>query len=409
MSATSAARVDGWRQRFANRPEWERLDFHPEEYADRQARVRAVMEDAGCDVLLIIEPKNINWLIGFRAKSYQEFQCLVFPLEDEPLTIICRMAEVAELTDLTLADEVRGWSGREPGDPVDVLSDVLRERGHLTRRVGVECPYYYLSAQDHAKITALLGDAYALDATSLIEPLKLVKSPAELALIRRAAGIADRGMHAAVLAIREGASEFDVAAALYHSLLSNGSDLPASPVNFMSGDRTCYGHGAATERRLRRGDPMHLEYGAAYHRYTSTIGRNLSLGEPSPRHRELHDINRAACDALIAAVRPGISSEVPHLEAKRVIAEAGLDAGRVHTSGYGIAPGFPPSYGESIHFHSGYPYSPAELREGMVMTIEPPIFLHAERLGVRLLDNLVVTADGAELLSTYPRDLLVVG
>ncbi|MDX6376822.1 MAG: Xaa-Pro dipeptidase, partial [Gaiellaceae bacterium] len=101
--------------------------------------------------------------------------------------------------------------------------------------------------------------------------------------------------------------------------------------------------------------------------------------------------------------------EVPHLEAKRVIAEAGLDAGRVHTSGYGIAPGFPPSYGESIHFHSGYPYSPAELREGMVMTIEPPIFLHAERLGVRLLDNLVVTAGGAELLSTYPRDLLVVG
>jgi Xaa-Pro dipeptidase len=81
----------------------------------------------------------------------------------------------------------------------------------------------------------------------------------------------------------------------------------------------------------------------------------------------------------------------------------------VHTSGYGIAPGFPPSYGESIHFHSGYPYSPGELREGMVMTIEPPIFLHEERLGVRLLDNLLVTAHGAELLSAYPRDLLVVG
>ena len=135
------------------------------------------------------------------------------------------------------------------------------------------------------------NDAYALDASSLVEPLKLVKSPAELALIRRAAAIGDRAMHAAVLAIREGASEFDVAAALYHSLLSNGSDLPASPVNFMSGERTAYGHGAATERRIRRGDPMHLEYGAAYHRYTSTIGRNLSLGEPSRRHQELHNGN----------------------------------------------------------------------------------------------------------------------
>ena len=111
---------------------------------------------------------------------------------------------------------------------------------------------------------------------------------------------------------------------------------------------------------------------------------------------------------ILKAVRPGISSEIPHLEAKRVIAEAGLEAWRTHTSGYGIAPGFPPSYGESIHFHSGYPYSPAELREGMGMTIEPPIFLQSERLGVRLLDNLLVTADGAELLSDYPRDLLVI-
>ena len=409
MAGPSAARIEGWRQRFAERPEWERLDFAPEEYAERQARTRAAMAEAGVDVLLVIDPKNLNWLIGFRAKSYQEFQCLVFPLEDEPLTIICRQAEVAELTDLTLADEVRGWSGQEPEDPIDVLADVLRARGDLGRRVGAEVPYYYLSPQDHAKIVALLGDALVLDATSLVEPLKLVKSPAELQLIRRAAGIGDRAMHAAVRAIREGASEFDVVAALYHSLLSNGSDLPASPVNFMSGERSCYGHGAATERRLRRGDLMHLEYGAAYHRYTATIGRNLVLGEPSARQQELHDINRAACDALVAATRPGISSELPHLAAKQVIADAGLDRGRVHTSGYGIAPGFPPSYGESIHFHSGYPYVPAQLEAGMVLSIEPPIFLHEERLGVRLLDDLLVTETGAEILSSYPRDLLVVG
>jgi Xaa-Pro dipeptidase len=401
-------RVDAWRERFSDRPEWERLDFAPEEFADRHRRVRAAMEQAGVDVLLVIDPKNLNWLIGFRAKSYQEFQCLVFPLDDRPLSIVCRKAEVAELSDLTLADDVRGWSGQEPQDPVDVLMDLLAERGDLRRRIGLEVPYYYLSPQDHAKLTARLGEALVMDATGLVESLKLVKSPAELAMIRRAAAIGDRAMHAAVHAIREGASEFDVVAALYHALLSNGSDLPASPVNFMSGERTCYGHGAATERRLRSGDLMHLEYGAAYHRYTATIGRNICLGEPTPRQQQLHDVNRAACDALIAAVRPGISSEVPHLAAKRVIAEAGLDAGRVHTSGYGIAPGFPPSYGESIHFHSGYPYEPGELEAGMVLSIEPPIFLHAERQGVRLLDNLLVTDDGAELLSSYPRDLVVV-
>jgi len=87
VAGPRAARIEGWRQRFADRPEWERLDFAPEEYAERQARTRAAMAEAGIDVLLVIDPKNLNWLIGFRAKSYQEFQCLVFPLEDEPLTI----------------------------------------------------------------------------------------------------------------------------------------------------------------------------------------------------------------------------------------------------------------------------------------------------------------------------------
>jgi Xaa-Pro dipeptidase len=118
-------------------------------------------------------------------------------------------------------------------------------------------------------------------------------------------------------------------------------------------------------------------------------------------------VQLASCDALIAAVKPGISSELPHLEAKRVIAEAGLDAGRVHTSGYGIAAGFPPSWGEGFHFFSGYPYVPRTLEAGMVMSVEPPILLASERLGVRVIDDVLVTEDGAEILSRYTRDLIV--
>src|SRR5947209_8342520 len=173
------------------------------------------MEQAGIDLLFVIDPKNLNWLIGFRGKSYQEFQCLFFPLEDEPLTLICRKAEEAELGELTLADDVRGWSGQEPEDPIDLLHAIVGERGWGERRIGLEAPYYYLSAQDFLKIQTILGDAIALDATSLVEDLKLVKSPAEIAMHRRAAAIADRAMHAAVSAIHEGVTEFEVAGVVY--------------------------------------------------------------------------------------------------------------------------------------------------------------------------------------------------
>ena len=404
----SETKMTAWRALSGERPIWERLDFELDEFADRHRRVRGAMAERGIDLLLCIDPKHLNYLIGFRGKSYQEFQCLFFPIEEAPLTFIVRDAEVFEMSDLTLADDVRGWGGREPGDPIDLFKRVMEEKGLRSRRVGLEVPYYYLSAHDYLEIRDYLGESLTLDATTLVESLKLAKSPAEIAMIRRASEIADLAMQASVDAIADGASELEVAAETCRALIANGSDSPASPVNFVSGERTCYGHGAPSERRIGRGDFMHIEYGAAFHRYTCTIGRNLCLGAPSARQQELHDLTRAACDALIAAVRPGVSAEIPHLEAKRVIAEAGLDHGRIHTSGYGVAPGFPPSWGESIHFHSGYPYAPQVLRPGMVLSVEPPVMLHRERLGARLIDDVLVTEDGCEILSQYSRDLIVV-
>lgn len=404
----SDSKMTSWRGHFDGRPVWDRLDFELDEYADRHRRVRAEMEAQGIDLLLCIDPKNLNYLIGFRGKCYQELMCLFFTLEEGPLTLILRDSEVFEMSDLTLADDVRGWGGQEPGDPVERFKEVVREKGYGSRRIGLEVPGHYLSPSDYVQIKAFLGDAMVVDATGLVESLKLVKSPRELEMIRRAASIADLAMQATVDAIHEGASEFEVTADTYRALIANGSDSPASPANFVTGDRTCYSHGAPGERTISRGDFMHMEFGAAYHRYTCTIGRNLCMGAPTARQQEVHDVTLAACDALIAAIRPGISAEIPHLEAKRVIGEAGMEHGRIHTSGYGIAPGFPPSWGESIHFHSGYPYTPGTLEAGMVMSVEPPVMLHAERLGARIIDCVLITESGCEILSKFNRDLLVV-
>jgi len=102
---------------------------------------------------------------------------------------------------------------------------------------------------------------------------------------------------------------------------------------------------------------------------------------------------------------PGVPAVVPHEAAKRVIREAGLDHGRVHTTGYGLAPGFPPTWGEPLHLFGGSTYT---LQAGMVVTVEPPVFLGDERLGARIIDNVLVTDDGAELLSRFSRDLIVI-
>lgn len=112
---------------------------------------------------------------------------------------------------------------------------------------------------------------------------------------------------------------------------------------------------------------------------------------------------RRAADALIREVRAGVPAVVPHEAAKKVIAQAGFDKCRVHTSGYGIAPGFPPAWGEPVNMFGGNPYT---LQAGMVVSVEPPVFIGEEKLGARIIDNVLVTKDGAEIISSYSRDLI---
>ncbi len=232
-----------------------------------------------------------------------------------------------------------------------------------------------------------------------------MKSPRELDYIRKASTIADGAMKDFIAALAVGRSELELAATVYRSLLSHGSGLPASTLNLVSGERAGFSHGAPTHRQLKRGDIGNIEVGATFKRYTSTIGRDFSLGKPSARHKEVFAVVNAAGEACMAAIRPGVKARVPHEAAKKVIADAGLDRYRCHTTGYGLAPGFPPSWGEPVNMFGDSTYT---LEQGMVLTVEPPVFIPEERLGVRIIDNVLVTATGAELLSRIPREIIVI-
>ena len=108
---------------------------------------------------------------------------------------------------------------------------------------------------------------------------------------------------------------------------------------------------------------------------------------------------------MIAEIRPGVPATQPHEAAKRVIAEAGYDRYRIHTSGYGIAPGVPPASGEPLNLFGGSPY---RLEPGMMVSVEPPIFISEERIGARIIDNVLITETGAERLSRWGRELIVI-
>lgn len=383
-----------------------RLDFSPEEFASRRRMVRQAMREQQLDWLVVIHPVCIHWLTGSDAKSYQEFQCLLVAADDEsPLTVMTRAGEYNEFVQDALVDVVIAYGGGENADPVEAFLQLVQHLGLSGSRIGMEVPAYYLHPHHYLRIRDALGASLVAEPTHLVHDLKLVKSPAELACIRQAAAKADAAMAVFVSALRAGCSELSVAGEVMHVLMAQGSALAASPINLVSGERSCFSHGAPTERKLRPGDVGNVEFGATHRRYTATIGRNFSLGTPGARMRELHDLVCRASDACMARIRDGVPASEPHAAAKDVISRAGLEDGRVHLTGYGLAPGFPPGWGEPIHMLADSRHT---LRAGMVLSVEPPVFIGAEGLGARVIDNVLVTQHGCEILSRFSRDLIVV-
>ncbi len=381
-----------------------KYDFTADEFTDRRARVRNAIAAAGLDWMVLFHPVSIRWLTGSDAKSYQEFQCLLISAKPGPIVVLTRDGERSEFLVDALVDDLVTWGGGIMEDPIAAFDRLATRYNVHKSRVGMEVPAYYLHPHHYVQLRDLLGPALVAEPNTLVHDLTLVKSPAELAYIRQSSRIGDEAMAIFLGELAEGKSELALAGKVYYALLSRDSGIAASTLNLVTGDRTSFSHGAPTERILQRGDYGNIEYGSAYRRYASTIGRQFCLGEPTPRMRELYDIVRRASDACIAEIRAGVPAIVPHEAAKRVIAEAGLEHGRVHTTGYGLAPGFPPTWGEPIHMIGGSTYT---LEAGMVITVEPPVFLHEERLGARIIDNVLVTHDGCELLTRATRDLII--
>ena len=379
--------------------------FSKEEFEERWKKVRDSMKKFEIELLMVIAPTNINYLIGTPAKGYQEFEVLFFSINSDPSVMFTRRSEVEMMTDYSLADEVYGWGGQESEDPIDALKKLMIEKNFLNKRIGIEVPYYYLHPFEYKKITDMLGNSLVHDSTNLIGDIKLIKSEAELNYVRKASDIADKSFNAGLNKIVSGISEREVSAAIHNEMFMNGGDIPSSPMNFLTGNRSMYAHGEPSDRKIQIGDFMHLQFGSHYRRYCCTIGRNICLGTPNKKMKEIFEVTKEAGDACIAEMGPGKKVKIAHDTAVAVIKSAGMDKYRLHMTGYAVGIAFPPTWVEPLIVDGS---SNSTFEKGMVIAIEPPIFSYEDKIGVRLIDNVIISDDGVEVLSKTSRELHII-
>jgi Xaa-Pro dipeptidase len=379
------------------------LHFTQEEFAERRGRVLATIAARGLDGLLMFKQESMYWLTGYDTFGYCFFQCLVLRADGD-LVLLTRAPDLRQAEHTSDIEDVRIWVDREASNPAAELRDLLAEKGLAGKRLGVEYETHGLTAANGRRLDAALdGFATTVDASDLIARLRLVKSAAELAYVRRAAELADAALEAAIGETRAGADEGAILAAMHAAIFRGGGDYPGNPFIIGSGRDALLCRYKSGRRRLDASDQLTLEFAGVYRQNHACRMRMLLIGEPNARQRALHAACREALLACEARLSPGTPMGAVFDAHAAVFDRHGLRAHRLNACGYSLGTTYAPSWMDwPMFFHD----NPVEVGTGMVFFLHMIVFDSEAGLAMTLGRTSLVTERGAEPLSHASLDLI---
>lgn len=386
------------------------LNFSRTEYAARLDKTRRAMEAAGVELLVVTDPSNMNWLTGYDGWSFYVPQCVIVPPHGEPLFFGRGMDAVGA--------RFTAWIGEEsiigyPDDyvmnpakhPMELLAQILTDRGWGRLRVGVEMDNYWYTARSHAGLAAGLPDARLSDTTGLVNWQRAVKSLAELDYMRKAGEIVT-AMHARILeVVAPGVRKNDLVAEIMatgvRGVPGAGGDYPAIVPLLPSGREAAAAHLTWDDRPMRAGEGTFFEIAGCHHRYHCPLSRTVFLGKPPQVFVEGEKAVLEGMEAGLEAARAGNTCEEFAGAFYAVLKKHGITKdGR---TGYPIGVSYPPDWGERT----------MSLRPGDRTVLEPGMTFHfmtglwSDDMGLEITESLVITEGAPELLANVPRQLFV--
>jgi Xaa-Pro aminopeptidase len=357
---------------------------------ERLAALRLALAPAGLDALVVSSIPNIRYLTGFSGSS-----ALVMVTAGAALFIsdsryrVQSQEEVGGLARIVI-DSNGFW---------ERLFKLLPEYPELTR-VGYEADH--LTAREAERLAAPDRPWRFQGTTDLVESLRAVKAPEEIAAIRRAGTVATAALAEAALQVHAGQSELEVAAILEGALRRRGSEWFAFPTIVASGPRSALPHARTSHRVIEPGDLLLLDFGAVVDGYCSDVTRTFVVGaEATPRQAEIHGLVQRAQRAALEGLHAGLTGREGDALAREIIAAAGHGEDFGHSLGHGLG----------LEVHEGPRLAKAAsqaLPVAAVVTVEPGIYLEGWG-GVRIEDDVALRPDGADLLTEYARELVRLG
>jgi len=369
--------------------------FTADEYAERQHRFQAELARLDIDVAVVTAPENICYLVGHETPGYYTYQCLIVPRSGES-TILVRETEAVNAEATTYLENIVGYA--DVDDPVARTADLVRELVSGATRVGLEERSWFLPPAAFRALSDAFAPARIIAVDDEVASLRVVKSPAEIEVIRRAAAITDAGVRAGALAVGVGVPEREVAAAAFAAMIRAGSEYVAMEPFVASGPRAGNIHAWWGDRRIEAGEGVLLEMSATSGRYNAPLMHTVRTGPLSGESARMAEACLAARAATLELVRPGATPAEAHARCKEVVAEHGLSHTYRKRSGYSVGIGFAPDWGEghilSLKETEHRPFEP-----GMVVHVVPTLRL-AGVAGQGFSATVLVTPEGNEILTS---------
>lgn len=360
--------------------------------AEREARIekaRRLMAEQKLDALFLEAGSSLFYYTGVRWGLSERLFGVVIPARGELAYVAPAFEEMRARELIKFSNDVRVW--QEDESPYRLVAQILRDRGAAAGRVGVEERVRFFVA-DGVRQEAPRAE-YVL-ATPVTAGCRMIKSPAELALMQRAADIQIAAYRAAFATLREGMTQYDFGRNVAAAFASLGA--PGGSAGAQFGQYSAFPHGSVQPQQLREGDVVLVDGGCTVEGYWSDITRTTVFGEPSPRQREVWELERRAQDAAFRAAQVGATCESVDAAARKVITDAGFGPdykvpGLPHRTGHGI--------GLDIHEWTNFVRgNRTVLQPGMCFSDEPMIAIYGE-FGIRLEDCLHITDDGPKFFT----------
>ena len=376
--------------------------FERDEYQERLARVRAAMRARELDGLMLFSPHNVNYLAGMDTENWFDFQCLLVPLERDPVLVILDF-ELARWENTSVVDDVRAYTGSD--DPLGSALEAASELGLTRARVGLEQRAGIAPA---SFLTLRAGlDGHVEDPFGIVEGARLVKSEREIGYMRKAAALTDAAVEAGYAAIAEGAIDGEVGAAIVQALYRGGSDTVCWGPIVAAGYRSGSAHSSFCGHRIGSGETVFLELTAEVSRYTAPLMRTAVIGEPTDELLTIEAAVRATLDAMLATARAGVpASDVARAGLQALQPALDLDLVFHHNFGYPVGLGYPPSWIENLGFflQTG---NDRPLEAGMTFHL-PMSLRRYGAFACNLSQTILVGEERAEALTRSPAELRVI-